>query len=1026
MSGKSVYIFLIVMILVTMQVSHVSYSAETKTLPTASVSAFDTFNDPSPTLNTSRNGGDGWDGAWVVSNISPAIWKPSAISPEDKKSKPEDVSVEIQGTGKRNNPLRRKLKQQIRSNEIFISYTFHYENHSNNSLKKFDPEFFVLWLDRFDGSDTATHSNGIPNIGVHTPTRGPHKGKNLFMARIGSNQVSWSEVELEKGQTYQIVARLSKSSMEERGDYNKIQMWINPDSDDFDKPDASVLGKESVNVIRWIGFATGLKTEPTDKIRIDNLVVSKNWKDVFSSAPHLVKAHRKTKSSNRWTQVVDFKRDVFPLLKTRCFSCHSGITPESSYRLDTLDEILGESNGEPLVIPGNSEKSRLIELVASSLDDEKMPPPDDGKPLTQKEISLLRAWIDQGLKWDEKLLPRPEVKSDHWAFQSIAKVNVPNVLDNNRVLRPIDAFIRKAQQTQGVLHNPPATKRELARRVYLDLIGLPPTVAELNTFLEDDSGTAYEDLVDRLLASPHYGERWGRYWLDLARWAESMGYQHDIPRPYAWRYRDYVVKSFNEDKPYSQFLKEQVAGDEMEPVSDENLIATGFLAAARINGNLQDKVQQRNDVIVDIANVAGSAILGLTLECAQCHNHKFDPITQRDYYRFHGFFVNGQIQNIKLPESQSPGPVDVSLWIPKAGADFYNRERKKLKFKLPEEAHTWGYYSPLTGAKNVKLFPVVNRSPIPYNTGILRNSKPHLYIRGNVRTPGPEVGKGWPKVLGAIPESLGNKPRLALANWLTDKENPLVARVWVNRIWQFHFGQGLVKSSSDFGTMGEKPSHPELLDWLANQLIENDWKIKNLHRKILLSKTYPQSKNNNQKNQLIDPENKLLWRWPRRRLEAEAIRDSILVATGELDRTVGGPSIPEEREEKTLRRTIYLFQRRSEMPSVMSMFDAPAGRVSCSRRLVSTVALQPLYLLNSDFMSTRSKRLAKRIQQKVGNDIEKQVIMAFERTLCRLPNKKELERSVELLSSKTDEANNFSLMQYCHSLLNINEFLYIP
>lgn len=970
--------------------------------------------------SVNTNLGDGWNGGWKLSNISPAL-----SAGKTDNSDTAQPSILIKGTQQRNNPLRRNLEEPYREEELFVRFAFRYIADTQKDKDKDQGEFVVLWLDRFDGSDTAVHAYGIPNIGVHIPDKGPNKGKNLFMVRIGQENVAWSNVELVRDRTYQVVARLSKTKKGIRDDYDKLDLWVDPHPTSLNQPDASIRAKSNLNVIRWIGFCTGRKTEPDDQILVGDFVLTKSWSEVLSPSAVLAKKRPQPEKSS-WTETVDFKKHVYPILKSHCFDCHKGRNPDSGYRLDALDEILGDTTGEPLVIPGKSHRSRLIELVSSQSAEEMMPPSGEGVPLEPKEIAILKAWIDQGLNWDHKLLPPPSVESDHWAFQPVARPEVPQFKEEENIITPVDSFIRRKQKEKGIQPNPIASRQSLIRRLYLDVIGLPPTPGELRKFMEEDSPDSYEKLVDELLASPHYGERWGRYWLDLARWTESMGYQHDIPRPYAWRYRDYVIQSFNEDKPYSRFLLEQVAGDELEPVRDQNLIASGFLAAARINGNQMDKLLQRNDVLVDIANVTASAILGLTMECAQCHNHKFDPISQRDYYRLHGFFINGQIRNIKLTENETSNPLELASWMPKEAVDFYHRERKKLKQDQPEVAHTWGYYSPLSGHQEIESLPVVNRSPLPYNPEVLKQFKPRILVRGNVEAPGPEVKPGWPEVLGVTPEELGKKPRTELAKWFADEKNPLVSRVWVNRLWQYHFGEGIVRTPSDFGIEGDKPSHPELLDWLANELMENNWSTKHIHREILLSSTYRQSKTNHTENSKIDPENEYLWRWPNRRLEAEAIRDATLVATGELKREFYGPSVPQEKEEEDLRRTVYLFQRRSNMPSVMAMFDAPAGRTSCSRRSVSTVALQPLYLLNSEFMVNRSQAIADKIIDEAGHDPAQQVKSAFLKILSREPTEEELGQSVRMISPHASGSPDLSLMQFCQALFNLNEFLYIP
>jgi len=958
--------------------------------------------------------GDGFKGGWKLSA------QRTASMTEGKPG------VLIRGTGDRDNALRRELAEPFRGPELFVRFRLRYEPPQDDS------EFFVLWLDRLEGGDASTHSQNVPNIGVHVATSGPKKGKAVFMVRIGSAKSAFSSIELERNRDYVVAGRLSKTESTARADFDQFELWVNPDPANRGEPAAMIRNRQSVNFVRWVGWSTGRKTEPGDRIRVDDLVLSRNWEDLMQavSPPSLIEAPEPL-PGEPWEGPVDFAGDVYPLLKGRCFDCHSGLHPKSDYRLDVRNEILGYSTGDPLAEPGKARSSRLLEMVAHPDPGKRMPPAaEGGEPLSEREIGLLAAWIEQGMPWDEKLLPTPRVESDHWAFQRIERPAIPAVKRRDWVRMPVDAFIAARQEAAGVIPAVEASPATLARRLYLDLIGLPPTPEQMAAFVKEsacDAERAYAALVDELLASKHYGERWGRYWLDLARWGESHGYQHDIPRPYAWRYRDYVIASFNSDKPYDRFLLEQLAGDELRPYSDENVIATGFLASARISGNNMDKAAQRNDVLVDIANATGGVIMGLTMECAQCHNHKFDPISQRDYYRLQAFFVNGQLGNLTLQDPEIANPTDLKNWMAGGAYKFYMSEAgklvKKKRFAHTTQPHTWGFHAPGQSAPDIQRLPVVNRDPIRWNEDDLKNTRARILIRGDVRRPGPEVSGGWPEVLGATPAKPAGLSRTELAHWLTSRDNPLTARVWANRLWQWHFGRGIVATVSDFGIQGSPPSHPGLLDWLAAELMDNSWSAKRLQRQVVLSAVYRQQRRHNQANAAVDPENRLLWNWPRRRLEAEAIRDATLIASGELDLSLGGPSVPPEREEKSLRRTLYLYQRRSEMPTAMKMFDSPELVVSCPQRGVSTVALQPLYLLNSGFMMRRAEALAEQVAA-AGDDAANRVDSAFLRTLGRRPADDEREQALAMLEA--DDDSRAALVRFCHALINLNEFLYIP
>jgi hypothetical protein len=800
-------------------------------------------------------------------------------------------------------------------------------------------------------------------------------------------------------------------------------------------------------------------------------------------------------------RTVSFRQDVYPLLRARCFKCHQGSNASSGYRLDLRAELLGQTGGTPLVQIGASARSRLIHLVAGRVPDKVMP--QAGPRLSPEQVGLLRAWIDQGLKWDDQLLPPSPSRSRHWAFQPVKAPTVPWVKNAGWVRNPIDAFIAARHEARGLVPAPEAERRVLVRRLFLDLIGLPPRPDEVEAFLADRAPGAYVRLVERLLASPHYGERWGRHWLDVARWAESEGYESNHLRPHAWRYRDFVVHSFNADKPFPHFVRQQIAGDEMVPYADENLISTGFLAAARLSSNEEDMARQRNDVLVDVVNATGSAFLGLTLNCAQCHRHKFDPLTAKDYYRLLGFFVKGQPGNLALK--------DPSLWTPYLAArppDYeaarklqgvllqeararllaevrktllpeearalavpeekrtarqeelarqadlklqvsssqtekavrpevrrlYEELKKRIAFvekTLPPPPQTFGFYSPATSPHRVEVLPMQGFYPLPYEPERLARARPHLLISGEVHRRGPEVDVGWPEVFGPVPREVAARPsRLALADWLTGPRHPLTARVWVNRLWHYHFGRGLVATPGDFGRKGAPCTHPGLLDWLATELVRGGWSTKHLHRLIVCSSTYRQSSRPHAGNARIDPDNALWWHWQSRRLEAEVIRDSMLAVSGELDRTVGGPSLSEEKGPSR-RRGLYLFQKREKPPALQGLFDGPAAILeSCPRRPVSTVPLQALYLLNNEFGFRRARAFARRVQTGAGADRERQVETAFRLALGRAPDRVERAAARHFFQAAgtkpagpTEPAA--ALVHFCQALLNVNEFVYL-
>ena len=1054
----------------------------------------------------------GWRGPWIVSQKSPAVRV--RTSPAELT----DFGARVQGTKSRNNPLRRQLAKPFDGTELFVRFLISYDAGSIDTAPKSDGEFIVLWMDSADGGDESTHSGGVPNIGIHVDG----KNRNAFMARFAPESTSFASVELTGDRAFLVVARLTKSSGQKHLAFDQIELWVNPSPTEPSLPQAAAFSSGRVKSVSWIGFSTGGKTEATDRIVVDDIVLADSWEGLFALPKNSVSFPTPERVSQRLLieaaeippelrpprklpkrATVSFRKDIFPILEQRCFKCHQGLNSSAGYRLDLLDEILGETNGEPLALPGKATESRIVVAVSASVDaDRRMPPKGKGDLLSEKELALIRTWVNEGLAWDDDLLPPMSTTSEHWAFQKIERPDVPIVSSAGFPLRTsIDSFIAAKHAERGVRTALPADFSTLDRRVSLDLLGLPPMGKGLNdssTGLKsatvDDRWTEH---IDWLLDQPQYGERWGRYWLDVARWAESNGYQHNRDRDHAWRYRDYVIRSFNSDKPFDRFITEQLAGDELDPLTNENIVATGFLAAAQYSGNEKNKTLQRYDILVDVVNATGNAMLGLTFECCQCHNHKFDPISARDYYRFQGFFAKAQPVNVVLPcddlsgisnsnqestivdqtdsgvansEEQTERDRQLALSHERQAifdltyGRLYAETRRKrptgdifilptsvLKGMRPPERQrydrigrllakmpqAWAFYSPVTSVAELAVPPLELRWPLPYDSAQLESRQQRLYVRGDAGSPGAVVSPGWPAVFGKVPAQVADsaKPRTELARWITSRDNPLPARVWVNRIWQGHFGKGIVEEAGNFGLTTPRPKLHELLDWLAIELMENGWSTKHIHRLILNSSVYRLSSDFDETNSSLDPDNQLFWRWVPRRLEAEALRDRMLASSGELSLEVGGPSVREAPETLPFRRSVYLHQKRNMMPQMQEMFDGPSALTSCSIRRVSTVPLQPLFLLNSDFVNARARSVVERIlgqgAEGRGNGVTttqpEQINQAFMLILNRNPDDEERARSklfVNAVASNADAVE--ALSQFCHALLNLNEFAYIP
>ncbi len=633
----------------------------------------------------------------------------------------------------------------------------------------------------------------------------------------------------------------------------------------------------------------------------------------------------------------------------------------------------------------------------------------------------------------------------YWAFQPRAQAQPPVFTDaaaKRWIKTPIDAFVLENLRKAKLDPAPPADRETLIRRVTFDLLGLPPAPEEIDAFVRDRSPDAWEKLVDRLLASPHYGEQWGRHWLDVVRFAESDGYEYDTHRPDAYRYRDYVVRSFNADTPYDRFITQQLAGDELEPANETALIASGFnrLGPLRKNAGNQDVASSQNEVLTEMTNIVGAAFLGVTVGCARCHDHKFDPFRQSDYYRLQGFFAQTQPNDIVMASRE-----EQEAW--KAKADPIQREMRRLQNQLKSAPDGE------KAAIEMRLEELDQQLPAPLSSiySVKDDAKKvapiHVLFHGDYLNPQDGVGM---RPLGVLlPDNAPEQPldapspRAALARWVADPANPLTARVMMNRVWQFHFGRGIVATPNDFGRMGSPPSHPELLDWLANRFIAEGWKLKPLHRLILLSSAYQQAGASPLEKTAAekDPDDALLWKFPRRRLEAEELRDSMLAIAGRLNPKMGGPSYmvpidndlvlmlkrpqywtPTRDASEYNRRTLYMIYKRNLRLPFEAVFDAPDTLLSCARREQSTHAPQALELLNGQTSNELAGVFARRLLAERANPAER-IDYAWHLAAGRAPTAAEKSLALTFLAEKPDDPA--ALKEFALAVFNLNAFLYV-
>lgn len=784
------------------------------------------------------------------------------------------------------------------------------------------------------------------------------------------------------------------------------------------------------------------------------------------------------------------------LLETHCTKCHGAEKTQGGLDLLTRESLLRGGESGANVVPGRPDESLLVQVLRHEKDPHM---PRKAAKLADSEIVVIAAWVQAGATYSRPLAKTSggaahgapvefaitEADRQHWAFRPVQRMEPPEIeQEGGGMLHPIDRFIMAKLEEAGLQPSTPASRETLIRRITFDLIGLPPTPQEIDAYMQDTSPHAYEQLIDRLLDSPHYGERWGRHWLDLARFAETDGFEHDAVRPHSWRYRDYVIQSFNQDKPYDRFIREQIAGDQFWPDDPVALTATAFNLLGPDMVDSSDQVQRRHNTLNDMTDTTALAFLGLTMGCARCHDHKFEPISQKDYYSLQAFFTPAKFERarpIPTPEVRAayeagmkqyhahPKVMELATLEAPVRERIFERKLAKLspeaqaahrtaaekrdaeqenlvletadKVKISEKDLSAAFDGEAKEHRK-KLLDEVKQvpkpAPMPATMALLAGDGPEpktrVLNRGEYSQPGDEVQAGFPAVLqgnSSSPTPAKTSQRTALADWIASPANPLTARVMVNRIWQHHFGRGLVNTPSEFGTHGQKPTHPELLDWLADQFVTNEWSIKTMHRLMLTSATYRQSSANPKH---VDPENMLYSRMNRLRLEGEVIRDSLLSISGKLNPQLAGPGVfppipkelfegsmggwnPNDRERDHSRRSIYIFARRNLRFPFLEVFDAPDSNLSCPQREKSTTAPQSLALLNADEVLKASQATAARLMREADTE-EERIALACRYVLGRGPTAEERAMAQTFLKHSP-------LSELCRALFNLNDFVYL-
>jgi hypothetical protein len=802
-----------------------------------------------------------------------------------------------------------------------------------------------------------------------------------------------------------------------------------------------------------------------------------------------------------------FDQKIRPILERRCFECHGNESAElaGELALTSQESLLKGGESGPVVdlqVPADS-------LIIDAINYETFEMPPDGK-LPKEEIELLTAWVQLGAPWGTEIevahaagnaappkpkKPDPEVNAETkkwWSFQPVVRPEPPAVKNDAWIENDIDRFILSRLQSAGYQPARPAGRPALIRRAYYDLIGLPPTPAEVAQFVADTDPRAYDSLIDRLLASPHYGERWGRHWLDLVRYAESNSFERDGTKPFVWRYRDWVIRSLNSDMPYDRFLLEQLAGDELPDANLDTIIATGYYRLGAWDDEPADPQLAKYDDLDDILATTSQTMLGLTVNCARCHNHKIDPIPQRDYYRLLAFFNNIRRYGIRTEETVLDASVrKIGTPVDSQAQSAYEARIADLRAKIqaledrvtpdfiPVEHQEFIYPRnriPLVQARvgrrltageferyrtHVQQLADLQSNPPPGETQVLcvkesgsQQPATHVLIRGNPHVLGDEVAPGFLSVLTppdpeivapASHESWGG--RLALARWITRPDHPLTARVMANRIWQYHFGRGIVRTASDFGFQGLPPTHPELLDWLASEFVARSWSLKSMHKLIMTSAAYQMSTEFNENAYASDPANDLFWRFDMRRLSAEELRDSMLAVSGSLNldamygpsffsdlapEVLAGQSRPGDgwgnsSEADRARRAVYIHVKRSLKDPLLANFDAADTDFTCPVRFVTTQPTQALGLFNGRFPDQQAARFAAKACYQA-DDAAGQVAYILARVLQRDPSAEEITRGVELLADLAQRENlpaEQALKYFCLVGFNLNEFVYL-